>query len=91
MEGPGVGQPKFKDLDKLADQFVDVRDEKAALATKLGKIESQIVDKMIEKGIRTYRFSDQEVTIKPGTTHIKIKTVKVDTASNGAGEGEEKE
>ena len=91
MEGPGVGQPKYKDLDKLADQYVDVRDEKAALATKLGKIEGQIVDKMIEKGIRTYRFSDQEVTIKPGTTHIKIKTVKVDTASNGAGEAGEAE
>lgn len=80
MEGPGVSLPKFKDLDRLGDKFISLRDEKAELATKLGDVETNIVEKMIAHGISRYRFSDQEIILKPSTNHIKIKTVKVSTA-----------
>jgi hypothetical protein len=78
MEGPGVAPVRFKDIDRLADQFIEVRDEKAALATKLGGIEEKIAEKMVEHGIERYQFSDQEVILKKGKTHIKVKTVKAD-------------
>lgn len=76
VEGPGVSLPKYKDLDRLADKFIEVRDEKAALATKLGEIEKKIADAMIEHQLSRYKFSDQEVVLKEGKIHIKIKTVK---------------
>lgn len=85
MEGPGVAPPKFKDLDRLGDKFIDVRDQKAALAEKLGDIEKQIAEKMVEHGMGRYKFSDQEIILKPGKTHIKIKTVKA-VADDGPGE-----
>ena len=88
MEGPGVALPKFKDLDRLGDKFIEVRDEKAALATKLGEIELKIAEKMVEHDLSRYKFSDQEIILKPGKTHIKIKTVKAvaERAADGAGE-----
>jgi hypothetical protein len=78
IEGPGVSLPHFKDLDKLGDKFIDIRDQKAALATKLGKVEAEIVEKMKDHGISRYVFSDQEMVIKEGKVHVKVKTVKVD-------------
>ena len=80
MNGPGVALPRFKDIDRLADKFIEVRDEKATLATKLGGIETQIAEKMVEHGIEKYQFSDQEVILKKGKTHVKVKTVKMDGA-----------
>lgn len=82
VEGPGVSLPKFKDLDRLADKFIEVRDQKAELATKLGDLEKQIADKMIHHGLDRYKFSDQEVIIKTGKTHIKIKTVKAEAPAD---------
>ena len=83
MNGPGVAQERYKDLDRLGDEFIETRDEKAKLATKLGTIEKKLAEKMAEKGLARYRFGDQEMLIKIGATHIKIKTVKVDGAENG--------
>lgn len=76
IEGPGISPVKYKDIDRLGDKFIDVRDKKAELATELGKIEERIAEKMTEHGITKYRFADQEVILKPGKTHVKIKTVK---------------
>lgn len=76
VEGPGVSPPKFKDLDRLADKFIEIRDQKAELATKLGETEKKIAEKMQEHGLSKYKFSDQEVVLKEGKIHIKIKTVK---------------
>lgn len=84
VEGPGVSLPKFKDLDRLGDKFTSVRDEKAELAAKLGDIEASIAAKMVEHGLTKYKFSDQEIILKPGKTHIKIKTVKAVSDEDGA-------
>lgn len=82
MTGPGVEQPKFKDLDRLGDKFIEIRDEKAALATKLGEVEKKIADCMAEHSLLKYQFSDQEIVLKPGKNHIKIKTVKATAADS---------
>lgn len=87
MEGPGVATPRYKDLDKLADKFVDVRDQKAELASELGKIEAKIIEKMIEHGVEKYRYADKEVFVKPGKKHARVKTVKVDSDEQPPEEG----
>jgi len=76
VEGPGVSPIKLKELDRLGDKYIEVRDKKAELATELNGIENKMADIMVEKGITTYRWSDQEMIVKPGKTHIKVKTVK---------------
>jgi hypothetical protein len=77
VEGPGVSIPKFKDLDKLGDKFIDLRDEKAALAGKMTKLEDQIVELMRDHDITRYVFGDQEMVLKEGKVHVRVKTVKV--------------
>lgn len=82
VEGPGVAPVRYKDIDKLADKFIEIRDEKAVLAGKLGKLETSIAELMVDKGITRYTFSDQEVILKSGRTHVKVVTVKaVDESS----------
>jgi len=94
MEGPGVGVVKDKALDSLGDEFIEVRDKKALLATELGTLEEKILDRMKTKGMTTYRFGDQEIVFKPGNDHIKIKTIKTikaDVNGNGADEEEDED
>lgn len=78
VEGPGVSLPQYKDLDKLGDKFIEVRDEKAKLATKLADTEKKIIELMRDKGLEVYRFGDQEAKIVETKLHVKIKTVQVD-------------
>lgn len=78
VEGPGVSVPKHKDLDRLGDKFIEIRDAKAKLAGDLTKQEQKIAELMLEKGISKYQFADQEIIVKQGKVHIKIKTVKAD-------------
>jgi hypothetical protein len=78
IEGPGVSELKDKKLDKLGDEFIDIRDKKASLAEELTAVETKAADRMGELGITRYRFSDQEMILKSGKTHVKVKTVKVE-------------
>lgn len=78
VEGPGVSPPKIKELDRLGDKYVEIRDEKAKLATKLGEVEKKMADIMIDNGMNKYQWSDQEMIIKPGRTHVTVKTVKAE-------------
>ena len=87
LEGPGVSIPKIKGLDRLGDQFIETRDEKAALATKLGEIERKIIELMVEHNVSHYKFSDQQIDLKTAKDHIKIKTVKADAESDGEPSG----
>lgn len=87
-EAPGVAPVKVKALETLGYKFRDLRDEKAELAEEMGKVESKMLDIMAEKGIERYRFGDQELCLKKGKNHAKIKTVKVETDENQEPEDE---
>lgn len=76
VEGEGVAPIKDKKLEQLGDEFIEIRDKKAELATELTGIETKILDRMREKGIEVFRFGDQEMKLKPGKTHVKVKTIK---------------
>lgn len=76
IEGPGVAPVQDKKLEKLGDEFCEIRDAKSALAEKLTAVETKIIDRMHELQITRFRFSDQEAVIKGGKLKVKIKTVK---------------
>lgn len=78
LEGKGVAEVIDKKLTTLADDYMDTRDQKATLATKLNELEKKMLDRMGELGITKYRFSDQLLERKDGAVHVKIKTVKVE-------------
>lgn len=78
VEGPGVSPVKIKELERLGDKFIEIRDDKAELARKLSKIEAQMAEIMTENGLSKYQFSDQEMILKQGKVHVKIKTVKAE-------------
>lgn len=47
--------------------------------------EAKIIERMEELKVPVFRYSDREVRLKNGKTHIRIKTIKVD---GGGDEGE---
>jgi len=75
---PGVSLPKIKALETLGYKFIDIRDQKSELAEELGAIETKMLDLMAEKGIERYRFGDQELILKKGKNHAKVRTIKVE-------------
>lgn len=78
MSGPGVEVPRIKKLDALGDKFIEIRDAKADLATKLKDTEKKMAEVMAENNLTVYKWSDQIMTIKVGATHIKVKTVRAE-------------
>jgi hypothetical protein len=78
IEGPGVATVTDKKLIALGDAFIDLRDQKAALATELGDTEKNILARMDELGIKIFRFGDQEMKAKDGARHVKVKTINVE-------------
>lgn len=87
VTGPGVEVCKDKKLIALGDEYIDTRDEKAALATKLTELDASMQTRMAEIGVEVFRFSDQIVTLKKGATHVKIKTVKASTVEEEVQQG----
>lgn len=75
---PGAERVTDKKLENLADDYVDTRDQKADLAAELTAIETKILDRMRELGLRNFRFADKIMEIKDGKNHVKVKTVKVE-------------
>lgn len=88
LKGAGVEVVTDKKLIALGDTFIESRDAKAALATKMTETEAMILARMGELKLTVFRFGDQIVTAKTGSTHIKIKTVKVDGGDDGGEDGE---
>jgi hypothetical protein len=72
-----VSLPKIKALETLGYKFMEIRDQKSELAEELGTVEAKMLDIMADKGIERYRFGDQEIILKNGKNHAKIRTVKV--------------
>ena len=88
MEGKGVAPVTDKKLTKLGEDFIDKRDSKATLAEEMTGLETKIKDRMAEVGIEVYRFGDQEMRIKLGKAHVKVKTVKNEGADEEPGDSD---
>lgn len=89
LTGPGVETMTDKKLIALGDEFIDLRDQKAVLATQLSDTEKNILARMDELGVQVFRFGDQEIKAKAGARHVKIKTVKVEGGEAGDENGEQ--
>lgn len=90
IEGEGVAPVKDKKLNSLCDKFIDIRDSKALMAEELTAVEKNILERMDELKITVHRFGDQIAQIKPGKSHVKIKTVQTATSAEDAdNEGED--
>lgn len=86
MQGPGVEVPKFKDIDRLADRFETKLEERSKISEDITELEKKIAEAMETHGITKYRYRDQEVILKTGKTHVKIKTVKSEGVAPEDGE-----
>lgn len=80
VEGPGISTPKFRDIDRLADKYVEALDEATSLKTTMEDLETDIIAKMEEHHLALYKFSDRKIILKAGKTRIKIKPCQPEPA-----------
>lgn len=76
MEGPGVAPVRIKELDRLGDKMTEMLEDRAAISEKVSDTEKKMAEIMAERGITKYKWSDKEMLIKIGATHVKVKTVR---------------
>lgn len=73
MEGEGVAQPRFKDIDALADKYVDVRDKRTSWTEKEIAAKEALRNAMLEHSLETYRYDDHLVELKSGDYKLKVR------------------
>lgn len=82
MEGPGVGNKKFPELDKLIDKYVVARDKRMEESPREKAAKTLVVDWLLKhkdeltmdgNGEIIYRHGDEVVTLKPGQPKLSIR------------------
>ena len=86
VEGPGVAPVRIKAIDVAADKYVDARDVRMEHTIKECKARDNLIDKMREHGLTSYRYGDHEVSLKDGKVGVKVKNVD---GTEGDSEAEE--
>ena len=86
IEGEGVSKPKIKAIDRAADKYVEIRDERMALTDKEIDAKAVLLNAMHEHGLTEYQYGDMKVVVKPGKENVKVKTV--DALNDEEGEEE---
>jgi len=84
LKGPGVEAVVHRDINRLADKFDDLLEQRSTLSEQITQTEKSLMEKMKEHKLTKYRYRDQLVEFKAGKDHVKIKTVKGDVTGNGA-------
>jgi hypothetical protein len=82
MEGPGIAPVKIRAIDKLADEYIEARDQRmqmtpleVAAKTKLIDALRANVDKIgtDPEGTIIYRYDTIVITLEPGKAKLKVK------------------
>jgi len=83
MEGPGVGQKRIPELDKLIDKYVVARDKRMEESPKEKAAKTFVIEKLLAlkdeigvdaNGEIVYRHGDEVVSLKPGTPKLSIRS-----------------
>lgn len=87
LKGPGVAPERHKDIEKIADDYVNIRDQRMDLTNQEVTLRTALGHVMHEHGLKTYRYDGYEVTIKPPEGEkVSVRQVKEesDDADGGA-------
>lgn len=81
MNGPGVSRPKVPAIEKAAEAYVGVRDQRMELTEREVLLKKELRDLMIKHGLKLYPLDDgKQVVIEPGEDEVKVKKPKTLTA-----------
>lgn len=87
LKGEGFPKP-VPEIDKAANAYVKVRDERVALSADEVKRKASLLDAMKKNGLTVYRYDSRIVEIVPEGETVKVKASKSDddvTVATGRG------
>lgn len=84
VDGPGVGQKRIPELDKLIDKYVVARDKRMEESPKEKVAKTLVIEKLLSlkekdeigvdgNGEIVYRHGDEVVCLKPGQPKLSIR------------------
>jgi hypothetical protein len=86
LKGPGVAPEQFKDIESIADDYVEVRDERMTLTNREVTLRTALGQVMHEHSLTVYRYDGFEVTVKPPEGEkVSVKKIKEEPDDDGEG------
>jgi hypothetical protein len=88
MEGPGVAPVRIKAIDKLADAYIEIRDQRVQMTPQEVAAKQSLIaalHKHADKlgtdpatGVIVYRYDTILITLEPGKEKLRVKTADED-------------
>lgn len=85
MEGPGVASPRISAIDKLADEYTEVRDQRMALTPQEVAAKQKLIAALHKHagklgigpdGAIVYRYDTVQITLIPGKEKLKVQDLE---------------
>jgi hypothetical protein len=85
MEGPGVAAPRISAIDRLADEYTEIRDQRMALTPQEVVAKRNLIaalhkhaDKLGVQpdGAIVYRYDTVQITLIPGKEKLKVQDIE---------------
>ena len=74
---PGTERTKHADIEKAADHYAEIRDERMELTEREGKAQESRLAAMKKHGIESYKLDDgREVFVEHGDDKVKVRKPK---------------
>lgn len=73
---PDMAPPSIKEIDRAAESYVTVRDERCALSPEEAKRKDFLHSLMKKHDLTVYEYDGHIVTIEPGEETVKVKKKK---------------
>ena len=83
MTGPGVAPVVIPEIDKAAEKYVNIRDKRMLLTEDEIEAKGLLTELMKKHSLKTYRYDERLVELKPGEETVKVKKVKDDVVNVG--------
>lgn len=72
---PGTEDAGIAVLDRLALEYVEVRDPRIALSKREGEIKKQLITAMHDHKRNEYVYNGTKIVLVPGEEKVKVKVV----------------
>lgn len=84
IEGPGVAPPRIRAIDKLADEYIEIRDQRVQMTPQEVAAKQNLIGALHKHAAKlgtqpdgsiVYRYGTIQITLLPGKEKLKVQDV----------------
>ena len=85
---PGLEPVRYADIEEAADAYLATRDQRRALTKPEGEQRTALMDLMVTRDLREYKYDGYVVSRVPGVEKIKVNQIPSGSDAGERDEGE---